>query len=352
MCALDSWRFSCLYSTILGDNEPVPLQPNLENSGGGNSDIGKFLVWPSSTDRPYMTFEFGSAQSVTAINIEFLNYPTQGFSLPNLELYSVIGPAVVVPNNLNSQRIEFELRNNNVLSQDDYQVTNINLIFSSTSHFFLLRWNYTGVYNIDFFMVSEVDFCSDTQQPGETQITFQDPQSNSVIISTVEQLIVTRNITLSCTVSSSGLFEWRWRKNGSLMSSNGKYMFFTADGTRTSILQLTGLSVSDAAEYTCEVRRKSRGGEYMSRIQTLSFPGNTFSTLLLAETLVSNIFREITSPQVILKLDNLILYNIYHINYVHVVITVYRHVLIYKNPHQSYRQCGIILFHVYVPVSV
>ena len=141
---------------------------------------------------------FYRVKSITAINVEFLNYPAQGFSLPNLELYNVASPFVTIPNDQYSQRIEFELQNNNILSQDDYQVTNVSLIFSRLSDTnLLLCWNYTGVYNLNFFMVSEVDFYSDAQQPGETQITFQDPQSdNSVIIPTVEQLTVTRNITL------------------------------------------------------------------------------------------------------------------------------------------------------------
>ena len=125
----------CAYSTILDDNAPVPPQPNLDNSRGGNSDIGKFLVWPNSTDRPYITFGFSSAQSITAITIQFLNYPAQGFSLPNLELYSVVGPTIVDPNSPSNQRIEFELHNNSVLSQDDYQVTSVSLIFSSTSQY-------------------------------------------------------------------------------------------------------------------------------------------------------------------------------------------------------------------------
>ena len=186
-------------NTILGDNAPVPPQPNLVNSGGGNTDIGKFLVRPSSTNRPYMTFAFGSVQSVTAITIEFLNYPAQGFSLPNLELYEVATAFTVDPSN--ALPIEFDLQNNNVLSQGDYQVTSVSLIFSSTSRYFLLRWNYTGVYNLDFFMVSEVDFCSDNQPTAETQITFQDPQSdNSVIRMTIEELTITRTITLRCTV--------------------------------------------------------------------------------------------------------------------------------------------------------
>ena len=270
-CRREPEGYSCLYSEILGDNAPVPLQPNLDNSGGGNSDIGRFLVW-HSTSRPYVNFGFSSAQSITAINIQFLNYPAQGFSLPNLELYSVAGPIVVDPNSPLNQRIEFELHNNNVLSQDDYQVTTISLSFSSTSRYFLLYWDYTGVYNLDFFMVSEIDFCSNTQPPGETQITFQDPQlDNSMIIPTVEELTVPIYITINCTVSSSGLFEWKWSRNGSMLLNNSRLSLFTADGTRTSILQITKLSVSDATEYTCEVRR--RGGGNMTRIQTLSLPG-------------------------------------------------------------------------------
>ena len=122
-------------------------------------------------------------------------------------------------------------------------------------------------------MVSEVDFCNDASPRDETQITFQDPQSNnSVIIPTVEELTGTRNTTINCTVSSSGLFEWQWRQNGSVISNNGKFINFTADGTRTNILQITGLNVSDAAEYACEVRRRG-DGDYMPRTQTLSFAG-------------------------------------------------------------------------------
>ena len=124
-------------------------------------------------------------------------------------------------------------------------------------------------------MVSEVDFCNDAPSTGETQITFQYPQSDNLVVRpTVEELTVTRTITLNCTVSSSsGLFEWQWRQSGSIISNNGKFSLFTADGTRTGILQITGLNVSDAAVYTCEARRRRVGGEYGPRIQTLSSEG-------------------------------------------------------------------------------
>ena len=276
MCSIESPGLNCLYSVILGDSDPVPLQPNLDlDSDSDTNDITKFLVWPSNTDRPYITFTFGDVRSLTALTIEFLNYPAQGFSLPNLQLYTTTFLFLTDPNNQNVQPIEFDIRNNSVLSQDDYQVTNISLIFSSTSARLLLRWDYTGVYNINFFMVSEIDFCDGTQPPGDSQITFQDPQlDNSVIIPTVGELTVAKTMTINCTVSSSGLFEWQWKQNQNMISNNdGKFNIFTADGTRTSILQLTGLSVSDAAEYTCEVRRRNEGGQYIPRTQTLSFPG-------------------------------------------------------------------------------
>ena len=273
-CRAEMQGYICLYSAILGDNDPVPSLPSLENSGGGNSDIEKFLVWHNSTDRPYMTFTFSSAQSITAINIEFLTYPAQGFSRPNLELYSTTASIVTDPNNQQlAQRIEFELQNNSVLSQDDYRVTNVSLSLLetlSTHNNLLLYWNYTGVYKLEFFMVSEVDFCSGTQPPGETQITFQYPQSDISVVMPAKEL------RLNCTVSSSGLFEWRWRQNGNIdiISNNDKFSSFTADGTRTSILQITGLNVSDTTNinYTCEVRRR-RGGEYVSRSQILTFSG-------------------------------------------------------------------------------
>ena len=281
MCQLNTADgLICLYNTILGDNDPVPPQPDLDNSGGGNSDIGKFLVWHNSTNRPYITFGFGSMQSITAITIQFLNYPAQGFSLPNLELYSVVGATIVDPNSSrDNQRIEFELQNNNFLSQENYRVTNVSLSLFETlsTPGLLLRWNYTGVYNLDFFMVSEIDFCTNTQPPGETPITFQHPPSdNSVIMLTVEELTTVRYITINCTVYSSGLFEWQWSQSETVLSNNTRFNNFTADGTRTSILQITEPSTSDAAVYRCEVTRR-RGGGSMTRTQSLRFSGTVYS---------------------------------------------------------------------------
>ena len=249
----------------------MPSQPNLYSEE--SNDIGRFLVWQSDTHDPYISFDLGSERAVTTVNIEFLNYPAEGFSLPNLQLYVTERLTIINPN---AGAIEFVLLNNSDLSQDDFKVTNITLHFTqSESQYFLLRWNYTGVYNLSYFMISEVDLCFDTQPPDTSaQFEFQDPHiDNAVIIPSFEDFMTMSTVVLNCTVSISGLFEWQWRQNGTLISDSAKLHVFTADGTRTSKLQLTQLSVSDAASYTCEVRREGSTTCYESRTQTLDFPG-------------------------------------------------------------------------------
>ena len=272
-CPRTGQGFVCRYDHILGDDQEVPTQPNL-NGEDSDNDVEKFLVWRDDTQNPYIVFTFSPAMTLTTMNIEFLNYPAQNFSLPNLQLYATSG---LNTNPSNAQPIDFDIVNNNDLSQDDHQVTNISLVFSGTSsQSFLLYWDYTDVYNLDFFMVNEVDFCNGTPPAVSTSIAFQQPQmDNTVIVPTIEDFIASNNFLLTCTVSVSGLFEWQWHQNGTIISNDAKFHMFTADGTRTSKLQLTGLSVTDAASYTCGVRRQSSssGGMYVSSMQTLSFPG-------------------------------------------------------------------------------
>ena len=112
------------------------------------------------------------------------------------------------PNSLSDQPIDFDIVNNNGLSQDDHQVTNISLVFSSTVESFLLFWDYTDVYNFDFFMVSEVDFCNGTPPAVSASIAFQQPQmDNTVVVPTVDDIIASNNFILTCIISESGLFE-------------------------------------------------------------------------------------------------------------------------------------------------
>ena len=271
-CTVVGSGFHCPFSHILGDDEQVPPQPNLD-SEDSNNDINKFIVWKNDTTTPYVLTTVPSGTTVRVMNIEFLNYPAQNFSVPNLQLYES-NSFFIDPSHHSAQRIEFDMLNNSGLSQDDHKVTNISLIFTSSSNFILLYLNFTDVYNLDFFLVSELDLCTDTQPPvTRAEIDFQEPKVNFAdIIPTIEEFTANKNVTITCTVSISGVFRWQWMQNGTLISNNAKFHIFTADGSRTSKLQLTGLSVGDAASYSCGVRHRQSTSQ-TTYVQILSFPG-------------------------------------------------------------------------------
>ena len=117
-------------------------------------------------------------------------------------------------------------------------------------------------------MVSEVDFCLDIQPPYSTnEIEFLNPSvDNASITFSVEGITTTTALVLNCTVSIPGSFEWRWTQNG---NPDIKFSTFTADGTRTSIAELSSY---DSASYTCEVKHRT-STSYVSRTWLLSFPG-------------------------------------------------------------------------------
>ena len=53
---------------------------------------------------------------------------------------------------------------------------------------------------------------------------------------------------LTCSVTNEAAFEWSWTgPNGDTISSN----VFVADLTRTGVLQISSLSLSDAGNYNC-----------------------------------------------------------------------------------------------------
>ena len=79
---------------------------------------------------------------------------------------------------------------------------------------------------------------------------------------------VQSNITLSCTVVNSGSFEWVWEYEGSeLPTVSGRYQVQTADATRTSILEISGLRYTDSGNYTCRVTQQGNTIQYSRTIQ-------------------------------------------------------------------------------------
>ena len=92
---------------------------------------------------------------------------------------------------------------------------------------------------------------------------------------------VQSNITFSCTVVNSGSFEWVWEYKGSqLPAGGGCYQVWTADATRTSILEISGLGHTDSGNYTCRVGQQGNTIQY-NKTHELKLNGKHIDFLLL-----------------------------------------------------------------------
>ena len=69
------------------------------------------------------------------------------------------------------------------------------------------------------------------------------------------------SVTLSCTVTNSGSFEWQWKHSGSPVDTS-RSQTWIADATRTSVLVVDRLRYSDSGTYTCEVRHSTSATPY------------------------------------------------------------------------------------------
>ena len=53
---------------------------------------------------------------------------------------------------------------------------------------------------------------------------------------------------LSCTVANEGSFKWQWTSSSGINLAH----MWVADGTRTSIVQISQISAANARDYTCQ----------------------------------------------------------------------------------------------------
>ena len=95
---------------------------------------------------------------------------------------------------------------------------------------------------------------------------------------------VQSNISLSCTVVNSGSFEWVWQYEGSELSTiSGRYQVWTADATRTSILEISGLRHTDSGNYTCRARQQGGLNTQYNKTHELKLNGKHIDFLLLCK---------------------------------------------------------------------
>ena len=276
-CHLDGVRTICDGGTLLNDNMLGPEEPDINNS----THRRQFVAWRSDTINPYLNFELISTENIllSAIDLYILNYPGQNISLPKLSLYHTSMSSTINPTGWGVTEIPFHILGNDQLSQNDSTRRKLTLCpqtpFSVIPRIegILLRWDFTGVSNVDYFLLSEVKFCTDSQpnfEPGV--VMFQTPAVDQIVQPSAE-VFASQTLTLTCTVLLQGSYEWRWKQGSVILNNTGaQYEILSADGTRTSKLVLKQLNFLDADIYTCEATY-SFPVSFRSRIFDLQFPG-------------------------------------------------------------------------------
>ena len=247
-----------------GDNGPSSVVLSSE------ADVQSFFTWCGEAD---INFNLNKTTELASLELYYLNYPSERIGLPAIELFSFDDGL-----DTSGTRINYVLNNSDVLSSTDNIRRNVTLGILGNQNlvnYSILRVNfsYTGVSDIDWFFLSEINLCSGI--PTATDIITITTQLRVELSSTSPSDFV----QLRCSVSSVGsLFQWQWRR-GSIVLSGGRIQNSTADGTRTGILEITGLRSSDEGSYTCRVNRQGLPSTQQESSITLVLPGK-FSLIL------------------------------------------------------------------------
>lgn len=295
-CTVKSFgEFLCLSSTTLLDGNTGPNRPDITSA----SDLGHFAAW-SHQHTPLDTLYLSVRQRppfvhITAIDIYVLNYPRERIGVPNfLTLYGTPDQSSQQPfdvTGVDVVTLSYDLVNNDLLSQSDSRVRRITLRLreSSRNRRYVITWNFSGLYSVEWLLVSEVQLCTSTQPAfPPAQVQFLNPAADAPKnIQPNAAVLKNRFLELMCMVSNQGSFNWVWTKGMEELSSNSKTMILSADGTRTSVLRISEIRFQDYGKYTCNVTYNG-SVIYTARQKNILFPCKiSFSSLTCAVNLNS-----------------------------------------------------------------
>ena len=269
LCVPGGGRVTCARDagTAIIDNDNGPSSVDISSE----TDVQSFFTWFREAD---ITFQLNGSTELASLELYFLNYTSQRIGLPAIELLSfdsVLDSQSGTPGTL----INYVLNNSDVLSSTDNIRRKVMLGILGNQGFgtySVLRVNFSfaGVSDIDWFFLSEINLCSGTPTATDTittqarvELSSNDPSDS---------------VQLRCSVSSLGLFQWQWRQ-GSNVLNGGRFQNSTADGTRTGILEITGLGSTDEGSYTCRVNCQGLPSTQQQSSITLVLPGK-FSLIL------------------------------------------------------------------------
>jgi len=253
----------CGSSSVIIDGNSGPTAPNLTSA----NYIRIFFTWQRQTSEDFLiVFNLIQSSTISSIELYFLSYPTQRIGLPSIQLIGIpISYQATILSLTSGTPMNYTF--SEVFISQDNTINKVTLFILSNPgpHGALrLQMSFTGVDNIDWFFLSEVNICTGTIH--SKSISYSErivPESSSDSPTSV---------VLNCTVSVAGAFQWLWKQGSSILQNGGRYQITVADGTRTSKLNISQLRFTDAGNYTCEVRHQSQSS-YQSRTQELVLPG-------------------------------------------------------------------------------
>ena len=264
-CSPSNVRYvQCDYSVVLGDGVMVPSPPDLNN----DNYLGHFIALKRDVQLPHIDFDFTEAlNGITAIELSFLNSPTNRVSLPGVTLSEVQYGSFFDEDVLSF--VPSRLLDNQDLSQTDNQIRRVTIQPHTAQAGVVLRINveFKEYHDFDWTFLSEVQFCTDLPFTAPT-ILFQ-PLPNITQPSADD--LRGGSTELVCTVSSQGSYTWQWKKDNSVIGNGDpNYDITIGDGSRTTKLMISNLDFSDAGRYNCSA---TNGTSTKSLAQTLEFPG-------------------------------------------------------------------------------
>ena len=261
LCVPAGGRVTCARDagTAIIDNDNGPSSVDLSSE----ADVQSFFTLLSEAD---INFDFNGPTELASLELYYLNYPSQRIGLPAIELLSF--------DDINDQsgtRISYVLNNSDVLSSTENIRRKVTLGILGNQNLgsysrLRINFSFTGVSDIDWFFLSEINLCSGTPTATEILVT---TAPASIELSSNNP---SNSTQLRCSVSSVGLFQWQWIR-GSNVLSDAHFQTSMADGTRTGILEITGLRSSDEGSYTCRVNRQGLPNTQQESSITLVLPG-------------------------------------------------------------------------------
>eukprot|EP00731_Ephydatia_muelleri_P023757 Em0016g28a len=225
-------------------------------------NISKVFAWSQDFD---LSFTLQTRTSIMRVNLFFYNNPSIGAGLPNVDgIFWDTANAFTQTNAL-----IFTIAGNQDLNLNDTRLRNVSLIITPDMtvlpySFIRIHFSFPSSILVTTLLLSEVQLYDTAVSPPVMRSISFLPQPSVITLGAVSPLA---SYNISCTVMNEGSFVWNW----TLPASPIQYQMWIADGTRTTVLQLSHITSDYSGNYVCAVKYRSLTSVANSTIK-LQFP--------------------------------------------------------------------------------